>query len=45
MHKPKITISGLALGGLCSGLDISENGKSTDTECTVGYQVITINTY
>ena len=39
MHKPKMSVSGLALDGLGSGLDISTDGNNVPEECVVGHQV------
>ena len=39
MHKPKITLSGLALDGVSSGLKVAEADNFAEKECTVGHQV------
>ena len=39
VHKPKISVSNLALGGELSGIELVGGDDSSNVKCTVGYQV------
>ena len=39
VHKPKISVSNLALGGESSGIELVGGDESSNVKCTVGYQV------
>ena len=44
MHKPKISLSNLALGGESSGFDVQSHEGFSDMAYATGFQVNTFNT-
>ena len=44
MHKPKISLSNLALGGESSGFDVQYHEGFSDMAYATGFQVTTFNT-